>query len=63
MLRQSLSALSSRERTMIGMRFFRDRTQDQIGKALGISQMQVSRLLRDTLAKMHQSLADEPISA
>jgi len=63
MLRQSLSALSPRERTMIGMRFFRDRTQDQIGKALGISQMQVSRLLRDTLAKMHQSLADQPISA
>ena len=64
MLRQSLSALSARERKMIGMRFFRDRTQDQIGKALGISQMQVSRLLRDTLTKMHDSLADaQPASA
>lgn len=64
MLRQSLSALSARERKMIGMRFFRDRTQDQIGKALGISQMQVSRLLRDTLAKMHDSLDESrPISA
>jgi len=64
MLRLSLSALSPRERTMIGMRFFRDRTQDQIGKALGISQMQVSRLLRDTLAKMHATMDDAtPLSA
>lgn len=62
MLRQSLSALSARERTMIGMRFFRDRTQDQIGHSLGISQMQVSRLLRDTLAKMRSSLTVDPQS-
>ena len=57
MLQQSVSNLTPRERTMIGLRFFGDSTQDQIGKSLGISQMQVSRLLRDTLAKMRLNLA------
>jgi len=59
LLRQSISRLSPRERRMIGLRFFRDRTQDQIGQSLGISQMQVSRLLRDTLAKMRCAIDDE----
>jgi len=56
LLRQSMSGLSPRERKMIGLRFFRDHTQDQIGHTLGISQMQVSRLLRDALSKMRCSL-------
>jgi RNA polymerase sigma-B factor len=56
MLRQSIARLSKRERAMIGMRYFGDRTQDQIGKSMGISQMQVSRLLRDILAKMRDSM-------
>lgn len=59
LLRQSMARLTPRERTMIGLRFFRDRTQDQIGKSLGISQMQVSRLLRDTLTKMRSAIDDE----
>jgi RNA polymerase sigma-B factor len=52
MLRYSLSRLTEREQRLIGLRFFQDQTQDQIGKVLGVSQMQVSRMLRSTLGRM-----------
>jgi RNA polymerase sigma-B factor len=37
--------LPEREQKILVMRFYQDMTQDQIGQQLGISQMQVSRLL------------------
>lgn len=40
-----LRALPERERKVLYLRFFRDMTQSNIGKELGISQMHVSRLL------------------
>jgi RNA polymerase sigma-B factor len=41
------------------MRFFGGRTQSQIGEALGISQVQVSRILSKTLEQLRLELADE----
>jgi transcriptional regulator with XRE-family HTH domain len=35
-------------------------TQEQIGERLGVSQMQVSRLLRRALAYLHDRLTDLP---
>ncbi|MFG2874832.1 SigB/SigF/SigG family RNA polymerase sigma factor [Streptomyces sp. NPDC048337] len=55
-----LEQLSGRERRMLQMRFGEELTQAQIGDALGISQMQVSRLLNRLLGHLRASmLADE----
>lgn len=49
-LRPLLDELPDRERTIILLRFFGNKTQGQIGQEVGISQMHVSRLLNQTLA-------------
>ena len=44
--------LSAREQKILLMRFYGGMTQDQIGQRLGISQMQVSRLLAKILGNL-----------
>lgn len=55
-LRVAFGELPERDRTMLVLRFFDDRTQSQIGEQLGISQMHVSRLLSRSLATLRQRL-------
>jgi RNA polymerase sigma-B factor len=55
-LKPLLAHLDSRERIMLEMRFFRGATQAEIGAALGITQMQVSRLLSALLARLRDDL-------
>jgi RNA polymerase sigma-B factor len=52
-----LHTLSDRERRLLHLRFFQDRTQSEIGEELGISQMHVSRLLTKVLAQLREQLA------
>jgi RNA polymerase sigma-B factor len=52
MLRTMVAALPIRERRILTMRFDEDMTQTQIAAEIGISQMQISRLLRKTLARL-----------
>jgi len=47
-----LSVLTPRERAIIGMRFEDGLSQSQIATALGLSQTQVSRLVRAALSKL-----------
>jgi RNA polymerase sigma-B factor len=61
-LRPLLAELAPRERTILMLRFFRQLTQTQIAEQVGISQMHVSRLLRETLAFLQQRLRLEPQS-
>ena len=49
-----VNRLPSREQHIIYLRFFEERTQREIAAELGISQMQVSRLLAQSLATLHQ---------
>jgi RNA polymerase sigma-B factor len=56
-LRPLLAALPERERRIVMLRFFHNRTQSQIAEEMGISQMHVSRLLARTLASLRQDLA------
>ncbi|HET7397876.1 MAG TPA: sigma-70 family RNA polymerase sigma factor [Intrasporangium sp.] len=56
-LRSALADLTDRERTIVRMRFLEECTQAQIGEALGVSQMQVSRLLVAILRKLRERLA------
>ena len=55
-LRPLIAALSDRERTILALRFFEEKTQSQIAEQLGMSQMHVSRLLARVLAHLRREL-------
>lgn len=55
-LTTALSSLSGRELRIVREIFFMDRTQSEVGRALGISQRQVSRLLTRTLQRLARML-------
>lgn len=46
------SRISERERTVLQLRFAEDLTQAEIGERIGVSQMQVSRLIRQALTRL-----------
>ena len=58
-LRVLLAQLPARDRQIIVLRFFRNRTQSQIAAELGISQMHVSRLLSRSLEQLRAGLRAE----
>ena len=51
-LQEVLDKLEPKARQIIILRYFKDMTQTQIAKMLGISQVQVSRIEKKVLAKM-----------
>jgi RNA polymerase sigma-B factor len=51
-----LHTLSDRDRRLLHLRFFEERTQSEIGQELGVSQMHVSRLLTKVLARLRDQL-------
>jgi len=53
---ETSAKLDEREREVIRLRFGEDLNQYEIGEALGISQMQVSRVMRRGLAKMLEAV-------
>jgi RNA polymerase sigma-B factor len=53
----ALVSIPPRERAILRLRFFDDLTQTEIAHRVGVSQMQVSRLLRRSLARL-RTLAD-----
>ncbi len=55
-LKQALSTLSERERKIIDLRFYRNKTQMEIADEIGISQAQVSRLEKATLEKIRKQM-------
>ena len=55
-LEQVLDDFSPREQDIIRMRFEEDLTQVEIAERLGVSQVQVSRLLRRTLRKLQEKM-------
>ncbi|MEU9097348.1 RNA polymerase sigma factor SigF [Streptomyces sp. NPDC048361] len=54
-----MNQLDERERRIVSMRFGHEMTQAQIGAELGISQMQVSRILTKILSKLRAGMLDE----
>ena len=54
------SDLSEAERTVLGLYFLEDRTQTQIAERIGVSQMQVSRILRRALQRLRHLTEDAP---
>lgn len=55
-IRRLLDDLPPRERAIVVMRFFGGLTQSEIAGRVGISQVQVSRLLRQMLTRMRERL-------
>ncbi len=57
LLTQLMEGLTERERELIHMRYFQNRTQVEVAAVMGISQVQVSRLEKKILLRMRQSIA------
>lgn len=55
-LQALLAELPPRERTILAMRFFADKTQTEIGAEVGVTQMQVSRLLSHALRRLREGM-------
>ncbi|QWT17089.1 SigB/SigF/SigG family RNA polymerase sigma factor [Collinsella sp. zg1085] len=55
-IEEALAGFSPREREVIELRFVKGMTQIEIAEQLGISQVQVSRLLRRTLKKVQEKI-------
>ncbi|MFR9800947.1 sigma-70 family RNA polymerase sigma factor [Pseudonocardia sp. RS010] len=55
-----LQRLPERERRIVLLRFFGNKTQAEIGELVGVSQMHVSRLLARALRTLRDGLRDEP---
>lgn len=53
-LQDMLSKLTEREQKIVILRYYRDLTQGEIAKTLGVSQVQVSRLENKILEKLRQ---------
>ncbi len=58
LLEELLGSLSEKERELIQMRYFQDKTQTQVAQILNISQVQVSRLEKRILLRL-RGLADD----
>ncbi len=55
-LKEQINSLPQRERIIILLRYYKDETQSQIAKRLGISQVQVSRIEKKVLEKLRRTL-------
>ncbi|GAA4879541.1 SigB/SigF/SigG family RNA polymerase sigma factor [Kitasatospora terrestris] len=55
-LKPAIAALPERDRLVLSLRFGEDLTQSQIGDRLGLSQMQISRILSRILKQLHAEL-------
>jgi RNA polymerase sigma-B factor len=58
-LAPGFKALDERERRILQLRFFDGLTQSQIAQQVGISQMHVSRLIRRSLEKIREEIAED----
>ncbi|WP_116200662.1 SigB/SigF/SigG family RNA polymerase sigma factor [Amycolatopsis circi] len=61
-LRPMLDSLPERERKIVALRFGSGMSQSDIARRVGVSQMQVSRLLAATLKKLRTGLAETDLT-
>ena len=59
MLKDCIDDLPEREKKVIILRYFRDKTQSEIAAELGVSQVQVSRIECKVLQKLKEKLVEE----
>lgn len=56
-LREAIDSFDERDKKIIFLRYYRDKTQSEIAKELGVSQVQVSRLEAKILDRLKKELA------
>ncbi|HET6507599.1 MAG TPA: SigB/SigF/SigG family RNA polymerase sigma factor [Baekduia sp.] len=55
-----MRSITPREREVLRLRFEEDLTQAEIGEIIGVSQMQVSRLIRQAVTRLRSAAQDAP---
>lgn len=55
-LKQFIEKLEPREREIINLRYFLDKTQTEVAKKIGVSQVQISRIEKKVLKKLREQL-------
>ena len=55
-LKEAMKCLDERERTIINLRYYKNKTQMEIASEIGISQAQVSRLEKGALEHMRKQI-------
>ena len=53
-----MRVLTDRERDVLRLRFAEDLTQAEIGERVGVSQMHVSRIIRQAIGRLREAAAD-----
>ena len=57
-IQRLLGVLSDREREVLRLRFAEDLTQSEIGARVGVSQMHVSRLIRQAVIRLREAAVE-----
>jgi RNA polymerase sigma-B factor len=63
LIQQACEVLDERQKEVVLLRFYDGRLQREIAERIGVSQMQVSRIISDALEKMRAHLGDDRESA
>ncbi len=57
LLKECIDSLPDREKKVIILRYYRDKTQSEIAQMLGVSQVQISRIESKVISQLKQALA------
>ena len=57
LLKDCIESLPDREKKVIILRYYRDKTQSEIAQMLGVSQVQISRIESKVINQLKQALA------
>ncbi len=58
MIKKEIGHLPKKERQVVVLRYYKDLTQQEIAKIMGISQVQVSRIEKKALSQIRQKMAE-----
>ncbi len=58
LLKDLLSTLEARERQLIFLRYFQDKTQSEIAQLMGVSQVQISRMENRIIRKLREAVQE-----
>lgn len=56
-LKEAIKNLPSRERQILLLRYYREKTQSEVAKIMGVSQVQISRIEKKLLASLRQEIS------
>ena len=55
LIKESISKLDEREKKIVLLRYYKDKTQSEVAKVLNVSQVQLSRLETKIIEKLRES--------